>query len=62
MARQRVEKELHKVAEVLYRSQASEGQTAGAAGGNGKPRPSESGASDEGEVVDAEYTEEKGEG
>ena len=61
-ARQRVEQELHKVAEVLYRSQAPEGQAAGAAGGNGSPGPSEGGASDEGEVVDAEYTEEKGEG
>jgi molecular chaperone DnaK len=61
-ARQRVEQELHKVAEVLYRSQAAEGQAAGAAGGDGSPGPSEGRASDEGEVVDAEYTEEKGDG
>jgi molecular chaperone DnaK len=61
-ARQRVEQELHKVAEVLYRSQAAEGPAADGAGGNGRPGPSEGGAPDEGEVVDAEYTEEKGEG
>jgi molecular chaperone DnaK len=61
-ARQRLEQEIHKVAEVLYRSQAPEDAAAGAAGGNGSPGPSEGGAPDEGEVVDAEYTEEKGEG
>jgi len=61
-ARQRLEQEIHKVAEVLYRSEAPEDQAAGAAGGNGSPGPSEGGAPDEGEVVDAEYTEEKGEG
>ncbi|MBW1685073.1 MAG: molecular chaperone DnaK [Deltaproteobacteria bacterium] len=58
-ARQRLEQEIHKVAEVLYRSQAPEDP---AAGGNGSPGPSEGGAPDEGEVVDAEYTEEKREG
>jgi hypothetical protein len=47
---------------VLYRSQAAEDPAAGPAGGNGSPGPSEGGAPDEGEVVDAEYTEEKGEG
>jgi molecular chaperone DnaK len=55
-ARQRVEKEMHGIAELLYRS-----QTAG-----GAPGPQGSGAggsaSDkaEGDVIDAEYTEEKG--
>ncbi len=54
-ARQRVEQELHKVAELLYRSQAGQGGagTAGAAAG-------EASQGDDGQVVDAEYTEEKG--
>jgi molecular chaperone DnaK len=56
-ARQRVERELHKVAEALYKAQTGEGAagsgSAGAGGGaSGAP------AGDEGEVVDAEYTEE----
>ncbi|MEN8182543.1 MAG: molecular chaperone DnaK [Myxococcota bacterium] len=51
-ARQRVEQEMHKVAEVLYKSQAGESAGATAAA-------SES-PSDEGDdVIDAEYTEEK---
>jgi len=54
-ARQRVEKEMHAVAEALYKAQAG-GADAGAAPGAG---PSDGGAKDEG-VIDAEYTEEKG--
>jgi molecular chaperone DnaK len=55
-ARQRVEQELHKVAEVLYKSQAEAGGAGnGAAQGETGP-PSQ----EEGEVVDAEYTEERG--
>jgi molecular chaperone DnaK len=56
-ARQRVEQELHKIAEVLYKSQA-----AGTGGNSGAPSAS-GGAPphDDGKVVDAEYTEEKGE-
>jgi molecular chaperone DnaK len=52
-ARQRVEKEMHGIAEALYRSQASggAGPTEGEAGG--------AAGSDEG-VIDAEYTEDKG--
>ena len=53
-ARQQLEQELHTVAEVLYKSQAADGAdpTAGpeAAGAGG--------ADDDGDVVDAEYTEE----
>jgi molecular chaperone DnaK len=56
-ARQRVEQALHKVAEVLYKSQTTEAD-AGASGGNGAGGGE--GAPDEGEVIDAEYTEEKG--
>jgi len=58
-ARKRVEQELHKVAEVLYRSQGAQGPAAGG-GGNGSPGASQGNTSDDGEVVDAEYTEEKG--
>ncbi len=50
-ASQRVEQAMHKIAEVLYKSPSAE-----AAGG-----PAESAASDDDEeVIDAEYTEEKG--
>jgi molecular chaperone DnaK len=52
-ARQRVEQELHKVAEALYKAQTAEGAAdsdTGDAGG--------AAAGDEGDVVDAEYTEE----
>ena len=54
-ARQRVEKEMHGVAEALYKAQAG-GADAGAAPG---AAPSDGDAKDEG-VIDAEYTEEKG--
>ncbi len=54
-ARQRVEKEMHAIAEALYKAQAG-GADAGAAPGAG---PTDDGAKDEG-VIDAEYTEEKG--
>jgi len=51
-ARQRVEQALHAIAETLYKAQA-----AGGAAGNGAPNTGPSGGDD---VVDAEYTEEKG--
>jgi molecular chaperone DnaK len=54
-ARQRVEQEMHKVAEILYKSQAEAG--AGASAG-----PAEEAASEGEDVIDAEYTEEKGDG
>ena len=57
-ARQRVEQALHKVAEVLYKAQTVEPPAAGTSGGNGTAGGD--GAPDEGEVIDAEYTEEKG--
>ncbi len=53
-AKQRVEQAMHKVAEVLYKAQGAE--TAGAAPGAG-PEPPKKGGDD---VIDAEYTEEKG--
>ena len=56
-ARQRVEQELHKIAELLYKSQASQQPGPGpadAAGAEAGP------PGDDGQVVDAEYTEEKG--
>jgi molecular chaperone DnaK len=52
-ARQRVEKEMHAVAEALYKAQAAGGDAAGTAGSD------TGGAKDDG-VIDAEYTEEKG--
>jgi len=58
-ARQRVEQELHKVAEALYKAQAAAGD-AGAAGPTGEAAGQ--GADDDGDVVDAEYTEEAKEG
>ena len=56
-ARQRLEREMHKVAEVLYKAQA-------AAGARGRPRRSPAArappaAKDDGDVVDVEYTEDK---
>jgi molecular chaperone DnaK len=51
-ARQRVEKELHKLAETLYKTEATDGQ-------GGAPAP-DAGPDADGDVVDAEYTEEKG--
>jgi molecular chaperone DnaK len=56
-ARQRVEQALHKVAEVLYKAQAGQ---AGAAAGS--PGAGSAGSAPEGDVVDAEYSEEKGNG
>ena len=55
-ARQRVEQAMHKVAEVLYKA-----QTAEAAGASPGAAPDEPAAGDDGGVIDAEYTEEKGE-
>jgi molecular chaperone DnaK len=52
-ARQRVEQKMHSVAELLYRSQTD-------GGGTQQASSSESKADDD--VIDAEYTEEKGEG
>ncbi len=54
-ARQRVEQELHKLAEALYKAEAA-GAAAGAAAGE---QAGDAGA-EAGDVVDAEYTEEKG--
>ncbi len=54
-ARQRVEQELHKLAELLYKAQAAEGPAAASEASAG----SAGSAADE-DVVDAEYTEEKG--
>ena len=59
-ARQRVEAELHKVAEVLYKAQAADGGAAGAPDAAPDAGPGAAGAPDDSEVVDAEYTEEKG--
>jgi molecular chaperone DnaK len=56
--RQRVEKELHALAEALYKAQAGAPGAGGAPGGGGTAKPGD-GA---GEVVDAEYTEEKSDG
>jgi molecular chaperone DnaK len=57
--RQRVEQELHKLAEVLYKAQTADAQPGG---GNGPASggPDGGAPADEGEVIDAEYTEEKG--
>ncbi len=55
-ARQHVEQALHKVAETLYKAEAPGGDAAGAPG---EPEPAASAGGDE-DVVDAEYTEEKG--
>jgi molecular chaperone DnaK len=54
-ARQRVEQEMHKVAEILYKSQAE-------AGTGAKAGPAEEAGSEGEDVIDAEYTEEKGGG
>jgi molecular chaperone DnaK len=57
-AHQRVEGALHKVAEALYKAQsASGGGDGGAAGGESK---APGGSNGDGDVVDAEYSEEKG--
>ena len=55
-ARQRVEQEMHKVAEMLYKAQA--GPETGEAASS-RTESSSGGGED---VIDAEYTEEKGEG
>jgi molecular chaperone DnaK len=57
-ARQRLEQGLHKVAEVLYKAQAAGAGEPGAAGGAGAPGGASAGK--DGDVIDAEYTEEKG--
>jgi molecular chaperone DnaK len=54
-ARQRVEQELHKLAEILYKTEATGGEGAAPAPEAGSTAPSA-----DGDVVDAEYTEEKG--
>jgi molecular chaperone DnaK len=56
-ARQRVEQELHKLAEVLYKTEAPDGEGAAPA-----PDAGSAGPDADGDVVDAEYTEEKGDG
>ena len=53
--RQRLESELHKVAEALYKADASAGDSAAGAAEE-EPGPSKS----DDDVIDAEYTEEKG--
>ncbi len=59
-ARQRLEQELHKVAEVLYKAQTGEGASGPGDAAAGGPAAEASGGQDD--VVDAEYTEEKGDG
>jgi len=56
-ARQRVEKEMHGIAEALYRAQTAAGD-AGEPSAGGKAPGGAKGA--EGDVIDAEYTEDKG--
>jgi molecular chaperone DnaK len=56
-ARQRVEQALHKVAEALYKAQTAEAAAGAGTAGNGEAA-SGAAAGDEGDVVDAEYTEE----
>jgi molecular chaperone DnaK len=51
---QRVEAELHKIAELLYKAETPEGAEGGA------PPEAPASGGDDGDVVDAEYTEEKG--
>jgi len=53
-AKQKLEQELHKLAEVLYKAQTADAGTA--AGGEAPPAGD---APDDADVVDAEYTEEK---
>jgi molecular chaperone DnaK len=57
-ARQRVEKEMHAVAEVLYRAQTEASAPGGADGAS--PDPSAGGGAADGDVIDAEYTEDEG--
>jgi molecular chaperone DnaK len=56
-ARQRVEQATHKAAELLYKAQTGGAGAPGGEAPGGGPRP---GAGGEGDVIDAEYTEEKG--
>ncbi|HKE13111.1 MAG TPA: Hsp70 family protein, partial [Myxococcota bacterium] len=56
-ARQRVEQGLHKVAELLYKNQAG-APGAGDGGGGAAPGAGQAGKQD-GDVIDAEYTEDK---
>ncbi|MGE4609774.1 MAG: molecular chaperone DnaK [Myxococcota bacterium] len=57
---QRVEQELHKLAETLYKSEApGEGEAAASAQGAEGPDAA-AGAANDDDIVDAEYTEEKG--
>ena len=53
--RQRVEQELHKLAEVLYKTQAAEGPDA-----ESEPGADSADSAADDDVVDAEYTEERG--
>jgi len=55
-ARQRVEKEMHAVAELLYRAQTEAGGTPGGP----DPSGAQPAAGAEGDVIDAEYTEDEG--
>jgi molecular chaperone DnaK len=59
VAHQRVEAALHKVAEALYKAQSAAGGDGAAQGGASTPPGSGNGNGD-GDVVDAEYSEEKG--
>jgi molecular chaperone DnaK len=59
-SRQRVEQELHKLAEVLYKSEAPGDGEAGAPGAGADAPNTAAGASNDDDIVDAEYTEEKG--
>jgi molecular chaperone DnaK len=58
-ARQRVEQGMHKIAEILYKSGGAEGGAS--AGEDASGAKGEAKGSDE-DVIDAEYTEDKGEG
>ena len=58
-ATQQLTQALHKVAEVLYKQEAEQAQAAGEPAGGAEADGSTSAASDE-DVIDADYTEEKG--
>ena len=59
-AKQRLEGELHKVAEKLYQSEAAAPEGAGAPGGEGTAGSSDqAGPPDDDDVIDAEFTQEK---
>jgi molecular chaperone DnaK len=61
-ARQRVEKEMHAVAELLYRAQTEAGAPDGGPDAGGAGSAGGGGAGAEGDVIDAEYTEDEGGG